>query len=435
MFSPHNKPFITKCIVSFSHNRLPSRIQADRSAIAKAQREMAAGKKGISHLILRAADDEIDQLKFLFLIHGIPLMCYALENLLQSSLQEIVVVGSPEVEQVLEKHLDAVGTRGKRVFFVREEPHNLSLVNTLALGRSKLELDPNELVLFQPGDLPFLYDLEKVLQDKDIEHFNLILWLNSRQAMFPRCEEDPDSEFVQRNYHYRGIVERKNELHDIKEPNVYPLNLSAVAPNIIEQLHQTRKDGQILHAGIKAALQLPSRLIRILPVVLHHLLHFRSDLKKYRKRDRYKFGMHESNFNRGACILLDTPCTSKMHADPAFVSDVDALEDWEDFESLTHLAEKRHGPDGLTQIHPTGERLLAIREQAMPKLRSRLPMYGDFPSYLNRIYRSLQMPYVPFDAQGRYIVPHADHRKVANAYQWYLRQCAAVKGGGALKPS
>ena len=89
-----NKPVIEKAILSFSHNRHASRKEADRQAIDKARREMAEGKKGISHLILRAEDDRIDRLKFLFLIHGIPLMCYALGNLLVSSVKDFVVVGS-----------------------------------------------------------------------------------------------------------------------------------------------------------------------------------------------------------------------------------------------------------------------------------------------------------------------------------------------------
>ena len=96
MLQVHNKPYIDKCIVSFSHNRYSTRRSADRTSLKKADREIAAGRKGISHLILRAADDAIDRLKFLFLIHGIPLACYTLANLLHSSLKEIVVVGSPE---------------------------------------------------------------------------------------------------------------------------------------------------------------------------------------------------------------------------------------------------------------------------------------------------------------------------------------------------
>ena len=41
-------------------------------AIEKAEREIASNRKGVSHLILRAVDDQIDCLKFLFLINGIP---------------------------------------------------------------------------------------------------------------------------------------------------------------------------------------------------------------------------------------------------------------------------------------------------------------------------------------------------------------------------
>ena len=97
-----NRPAIEKCILSFSHNRYGARREADRFSIGKAKREIAQGKRGISHLILRAEDDRIDRLKFLFLINGIPLMCYALGNVLLSGMREIAVVGSVEVKQVLD---------------------------------------------------------------------------------------------------------------------------------------------------------------------------------------------------------------------------------------------------------------------------------------------------------------------------------------------
>jgi hypothetical protein len=427
MFSAQNKPFIDKCILSFSHNKAASRIEANRMSIEKAQREIAAGKKGISHLILRAEDDEIDQLKFLFLIHGIPIMCYALANLLQSSLKEIVVIGSPEVEKVLIRFLEVVPTSDKKIIFAHEDLDNLSLINTMRLGRRKLTIAPNELILFQPGDLPFMYDLEKVLQDKDIEHTNLILWLNSKQKMFPRHQEDPDSEFVQRNYYYRAIYEYINELHDIKEPNVYPINLTEVNPDIINHLHSSRKDGKILRAGVKQALGLPRRFLKLLPVMADHFIRFGPNLKRFRAKDEYQFGMHAKNFQKGASILLNTAFKAKLHADPSFVSDVDALEDWEDFESLTQYADNLHGKDGLAHIHPFGGELLRFREQGMPKLKKELPMYHDFPAYINRIHQALQMKYMPFDSQGNYISPNANNSRTKIAYHWYKRNCEELK--------
>ena len=84
---------IDKCILSFSHDKYSSRKKANAIAIAKAEREIAAKRKGVSHLILRAADDQIDCLKFLFPIGGVPAMCYALGNLLISSLKNIVIIG------------------------------------------------------------------------------------------------------------------------------------------------------------------------------------------------------------------------------------------------------------------------------------------------------------------------------------------------------
>ena len=419
MFRIKNKPLIDKCIISFSHNCYESRSLADKFALEKARREIAQKKKGVSHLILRAEDDDIDRLKFLFLVRGIPIMCYALGNLLTSSLKEIIVVGSAEVNLILEHFLEVIDTRGKKVMFVHEEPDNLMLINTMILGRNQLSLAANELVLFQPGDLPFMYDLEGVLRDADLKHHNLVIWLNSRQAMFPHFKENPASEFVGRNYHYRVIAEKAKQLHDVKEPNVYPINLSAIEEDIIELLHQTRKDGKIFNAGFSKALRSPARMLRLLPVLAKHFRHFDSDLKQFRLDDDFKFGAHLKNFNQGASILLDTPFLAKFNDDPAFVSDVDALEDWEDFESLVHFAEERHGNDGLAAIHPFGKELLRFKKQAMPKLKKLVPMYADFHDYLNRLYRSMEMQYVPFDEAGQYDTTNLHTPQTETAYRWY----------------
>ena len=424
---------IDKCILSFSHDRYTSRKKANAAAIAKAEREIASNSNGISHLILRAVDDKIDHLKFLFLINDIPVMCYALGNLLISSLREIVIIGSEEVEQVTTSFLETVGTQGKEISFVREDPDNLNLFNTLQLGKSQLNIEPNELVLFQPGDLPFMFDIEKILHDSDIQDYNLILWLNSRQMMFPDYRHNPKSEFVRRNYHYRALCKETNELHEVKEPNIYPINLSAVDSDIIDQLHSTRKDGNIIKAGIRKVLSMPSRILKLLPIMAYHAMHFRSDLKQFRKEDKYLFGMHRDNFDRAVSVLLDTEFITKFHSDPAFVADVDALEDWEDFEALAHYANIKFGEDGLTHIHPFGEELLHFRKERMPALKTQIAMYNNFPTYINSLYKSLKMNNVPFPNGSRY-VPHTTNgkkngpaQKTKHAFSWYSNKCNAIK--------
>ena len=428
-----HQPAIDKCILSFSHDRYPSRKKANAIAIAKAEREISAKRKGVSHLILRAVDDQIDCLKFLFLIKGIPVMCYALGNLLISSLKEIVIVGSEEIEKVAIAFLETVGTHGKNISFIREDSNRLNLFNTMQLGRNRLNIEPNELVLFQPGDLPFMYDIEKILHDDDILRHNLILWLNSRQMMFPNYKEDPESEFVQRNYHYRALCEETSELHEVKEPNVYPINLSTVDPNVIDQLHLTRKDGNIIKAGIRQIISMPSRILKLLPILTYHLLHFKSDLKQFRKKDKYQFGMHRDNFDRAVSILLDTEFTTKFHSDPSFVSDIDALEDWEDFETLTHFAEFQFGREGLAHIHPFGEELIQFREEKMPGLKSEINMYKNFPTYMNSIYQSLKLKHVPFPSGKEYIpTPNNPNKnqytqKTKHAFSWYSKKCNSLK--------
>ena len=422
-----NKIRIEKCIISFSHNKYSTRKEADAFSIAKAEREIATGKSGVSHLILRAENDDIDRLKFLFLIRGIPIMCYALGNLMNSSLREIVVVGSEEVKKVMDHFLKIVGTCGKTIRFVQEDAQHLNLVHTMNLGRELLSPSPDELVLFQPGDLPFLYDLEKVLHFPDNKKHNLVLWLNSRQKMFPEFEKNSDSEFVKRNYHYRSLDNHENELLDLKEPNLYPINFSMMDSDIIDNLHSSRKDGQIIHAGIQTALHKPLRLLKVLPYFMDHLLTFRLNLNRIRPGDKYQFGMSRKNFHKGASRLLDTPLTTALHDDPAFVSDIDALEDWEDFESLTQFAEEKHGPEGLENIHSFGEALTQFREKGMPELKTEIPMYGDFTSYINSLYETLKMGRVPFDKEGRFISPHAQSKETESAYHWYKTKCNSLK--------
>lgn len=425
MIVVNNKTSIEKCIISFSHNKYSARKKADAQSISKAEREIAAGKNGISHLILRAEDDDIDRLKFLFLIRGIPIMCYALGNLLNSSLREIVVVGSKEVKQVMDRFLDIVGTCGKTVQFIEEDVQHLNLVNTMNLGRDLLSPAQDELVLFQPGDLPFLYDLEKVLHLPDNKKYNMVLWLNSRQQMFPDFEKNPDSEFVKRNYHYRTLSDHEDSLLDLKEPNLYPINFAMMDSDIIDHLHSSRKDGQIIHAGVQTVLKKPLRLLKIFPYLIDHLSTFRAKVNRIRIGDKYQFGMSRKNFHKGASQLLNTPMTTMIHDDPAFVSDVDALEDWEDFESLTHYAETTHGKEGLDIIHPFGKSLARFREEAMPGLKAEIPMYQDFPSYINSIYETLKMGYVPFDKEGQYI--SAKSKEVEHAYHWYKQKCESLK--------
>ena len=165
----------------------------------------------------------------------------------------------------------------------------------------------------------------------------------------------------------------------------------------------------------------------------YHAMHFRSDLKQFRKEDKYLFGMHRDNFDRAVSVLLDTEFITKFHSDPAFVADVDALEDWEDFEALAHYANIKFGEDGLTHIHPFGEELLHFRKEGMPALKTKIAMYNNFPTYINSLYKSLKMNNVPFPNGNRY-VPHTTNgkknghaQKTKHAFSWYSNKCNTTR--------
>ena len=113
--------------------------------------------------------------------------------------------------------------------------------------------------------------------------------------------------------HARRVAQRidRPALHEVKEPNVYPINLAAIEEDIIELLHETRKDGKILNAGLQKLLTSPARMLRLIPVLTTHFRNFDSDLKRFRMDDKYKFGMHLNNFSKGTSVLLgsSTSCT------------------------------------------------------------------------------------------------------------------------------
>ena len=99
---------------------------------------------------------------------------------------------------------------------------------------------------------------------------------------------------------------------------------------------------------------------------------------------------------------------------------MDALEDWEDFESLTQFADN-HG--GLEKIHPFGDELMKFHDKDMPYLKEKIPMYQNFPAYLNSIYKTMEMGYEPFDSNGNYISPNANAPEVKEAFHWYQKKC------------
>tara|TARA_Y100000588_G_C13974048_1_gene804268 strand:+ start:112 stop:534 length:423 start_codon:yes stop_codon:yes gene_type:complete len=129
--------------------------------------------------------------------------------------------------------------------------------------------------------------------------------------------------------------------------------------------------------------------------------------------------MHKDKFDHATSILLNTAFTSRLHNDPAFVADVDALEDWEDYEALTHYAENVKGGDGLAEIHPWATSLVSFHQNAMPLLRKKIPMYADFPGYINSLYGSMKMGRLPFGNSGTYQLPDNLAQKTSAAFRWY----------------
>ena len=88
---------------------------------------------------------------------------------------------------------------------------------------------------------------------------------------------------------------------------------------------------------------------------------------------------------------------------------------------------EKHGDEGLSQIHPFGNELIKFRENAMPRLKTQISLYTDFPAYMNNLYESLEMENAPFDTRGKYKFPSEKLDQAERAYNWYCKKSKKVK--------
>jgi hypothetical protein len=74
-----------------------------------------------------------------------------------------------------------------------------------------------------------------------------------------------------------------------------------------------------------------------------------------------------------------------------------------------------------------GEDLLKFKEQAMPDLKNKVPMYKNFPAYINDLYRSLEMGYLPFGGEGDFASETLHSPRTEAACHWYKEKCETIK--------
>lgn len=229
MMNKDREDCITKALILCSYNDSGSK--SNSHIIEQANNERKKGHKFINHLILRDKTKEIDNVKFNFLLDGIPIMVYSLLNVFRSRVKDVVIVGNKDSEQIFNYFIEYYKPNkyGKNFRFVNEG-RNLKLSNTIKKGKDNLNLNPNELTLLLPADIPFFSDLYPIIKDGTNREYDGILNLNSKEKI---------GKYFPRNYHLD--VKKEDKIYRIKEPNLFLFNLSKLDLNIIDMAYGGRK--------------------------------------------------------------------------------------------------------------------------------------------------------------------------------------------------
>lgn len=400
---------VTDGIVGFSFDKYPNSSIADSKTKSKAVEYSKNESRCISHLIYRCPiksyvagkSVEIDNLKFNYMIDGVPIAVYVLRNLFGSDLKNIAVVGSKETRLIFEMAREAFASEliGKNVIFA-EEGEELSLYNTIQKGREALKSInglESRVVSLHAGDLPLDHDKNQIINDPDAEHNDFVINLNCREMIFSdgKNEFSTKDEFFKRNYYWK--FKNINGFYSLfKEANVYLINPQKIDNNLIKFLTGTRKGGSLGLVGLiaQAIAKEPLRAPELLAygilngspmhnIILQgiykglNLVTFKKFFnKKFVKKTSLSFlqGIGERITGGKVKVKAD-------HKDFTRLADIDSLEDWRFYEELINYAKIEYS--GLDYIYPYAEDIEKFKNEYGGELRRAIPMYHDFKAFIN----------------------------------------------------
>lgn len=313
--------------------KLKKKSKVDNIVRNQVNNERKSGNFYLNHLILRDSTAEIDNLKFLYPIDGIPTIAYVLMNLVKSDLRDIAVVGNKDIKDVVDAFIDLY--KPKQEISFEDEGSIWGIDNTLLKGRNLLKSD-NELVLICPGDVPFLYDVNKIIRNRFQKRYQGVFNLNTKKK---------NGKYFPRNYHMdvSGLL--------AKECNPSLVDLNAIPYDLIKIVYSNyrkfyaseesrptfpikKKDmfdfvrEYIREPAVKRAIP---KIVSMVPGANRKLKAFSFLMKQYtRVFDRkgvYRISL--SALQDALCLILNMKGKVLLtNNDPATLEDLDSYEDW-----------------------------------------------------------------------------------------------------------
>ncbi len=346
-------------IISAGYDEFPSRKSAVEEAVWGAAWYAAKGKECISANIYRFKPEEngFSCNKFTdCLLHGVPLIVYALCNLADLNREgiECRVIGNKHVKAIVGVFNKLFGTNYKHVQEGKSIGENIRLASR--------DFSNNALFAFVPADLPFFYDLCSALQDAGIKKAYAVMDFNAKENF------EPENNFWPRNYYFPF---RDKRVYITKEPNLIIGKFKEINLNAFDLMYSNRKHGKYILATTKALLRSPLNLIGVLPTLTGILFSY--------------FGLAKVPISRAPLQAAGKVLTKKPIIVKARHNDVTRLMDVDSWYDLA-LAQAMLSPE----TYPHWKMIEQFKQQGMPELGNIIPYYQSLPSCIAELHQDLQ---------------------------------------------
>lgn len=396
-----NRDYIDKAILMASYNDTGS--GSDIITLNQAKDERERDYDDINHLILRdvcmeVAGVKVDRLKSNLLVRGVPMWLYAARGLAHAGFKEVAVVGNEDTRIGLEA-MSGIFTDETKFYFA-SEGENPSYGSVLRSGRDILRPSDDEMIFILSADMPTLYWYTPFRHHPALPVFDAIFDLNARNRY---------REHFPRRYHVKswgGL--RKRKVQYVKEPNCW-IGKSGEIPRIYDTLNmlylarktsvQRSDDGKIIQGrGAIINETLSGMTFREkLALMRNFTLEERGRILIERGAKRVSKLLHLDLHNYLMKYLMDPIPTYSLRTmqnlardrfglnvlfsirskDPGALRDVDSYEDLMLIEALFQMA------DNPREVYPYYDDIERFVQEAMPELKERIFLWGEFPSLTN----------------------------------------------------
>ena len=388
---------IAAVIASASHDIRRNGRRRDREIVKKA---LKYAKKGsyVSLKIIRAADDTVDDYKFIMPVFdnlsSLDLQVFYM--LKEQEIPRLVVVASRDAFPKLEAIRDFTNAGRERLKII-EEPKPTGIFETHKKALEELvDLPDSARIGFVALDLPMAFDYKDMLYRE--EPFDgIYMDCNAKEKIFPESQE-----LFNRNWYF-AIENRDGDIMHAKEGNKWEYNLGRLRTALKNVrannsghriIYKDREAGNVFSHRFLWTMSklLPSRAVtnpelaaKFIYSGLPTFLEYYALGKVFEKILGYENWADINGTEAVAGFLAGMPIKLEFkNTNPGWVRDIDDRYDRDYYHLIFNAAVAKYGgiKDAFMHLTPYGNELVEL-DNIMAGVNRNIHMLEDFPSFEN----------------------------------------------------